>query len=266
MKFQSGLHRLIHFLFVIGLVLITCSIVYLSSCVHDPNLSPDDEPKPMDTINHPDPLDTTIHPNPVDTSLFTGCDSNAIYFNRDILPIFTNSCAITGCHDARSATEGYIFTDYKNIIKKGLVAGEPNNSIIYKVISVGNSRDFMPPAPYPRLSSKQVNTLFNWITNGLKQDTCVASTVCDTTTVVFSKNILPLFEARCTSCHGPILSYSGIRLDTYAYVKDAIATGRLLGSIRWEQGYIQMPQDQPPLLGCEIKKIEIWIRKGALNN
>ncbi|MEP7321449.1 MAG: c-type cytochrome domain-containing protein [Saprospiraceae bacterium] len=265
MKFQTGLQRIFNFLSICCIILITCSILYFSSCVHDPILNPDNS-DPVDTTFHPDPVDTTVHPNPLDTALYSGCDSNVIYFNRDILPIFTNSCAITGCHDSRSATEGYIFTDYKNIIKKGIVSGKPKNSDVYEVISTGNSRDFMPPAPYPRLSAKQVNTIFNWISNGLKQDTCVASNVCDTISVGFSKDILPLFAARCTSCHGPLLSYDGVRLDTYAQIKNAIGTGRLLGSVRWEQGYIQMPQDQPKLLGCEIKKIEIWIGKGALNN
>jgi Planctomycete cytochrome C len=266
MKFQSGHRRFIHPLSVLYKVFMAGIIMYFISCTHDPIITIDNDPVPTDTTTHPNPADTTVKPNPTDSTLFAGCDSNVIYFNRDILPIFTNSCAIAGCHDSRSATEGYVLTDYKNIIKKGIESGKPNNSTLYQVISAGNSRDFMPPSPYPRLSTKQINTIFNWISNGLKQDSCIAPTGCDTTTVMFSKNILPVLETKCTACHGPLLSYDGVRLDNYANVKEALSTGRLLGSIRWEAGYIRMPQDQPQLLGCEIKKFEIWIRKGALNN
>lgn len=89
---------------------------------------------------------------------------------------------------------------------------------------------------------------------------------CDTTNgISFKRDLQPIF-AICINCHGPITNNSGIRVDTYLGVKDAIATGRLLGALRWENGFIRMPLDLPQLVGCDLKKIEIWIRNGAVDN
>jgi hypothetical protein len=258
-------NRLLPPLYVVAVGIILMLMLQFVSCTHDPIISPGGGP--IDTTTHPLPVDTTIKPLPVDSSLTGGtCDSNLIFFNRDILPIFTSSCAILGCHDARTAAEGYVFTDYKHITSRGIVSGKPGSSKVYTVTVSGNSRGIMPPFPSPPISSKQADLISRWITEGIKNDTCKAKSGCDTSSVSFAKDILPVFTNNCVGCHGTINSYSGIRLHNYANVKDAVATGRLLGSLRWEQGYIKMPQDQPQLLGCDIKKLEIWIRKGALNN
>ncbi|MBK6392471.1 MAG: hypothetical protein KA109_13240 [Saprospiraceae bacterium] len=232
-------------------IIISLIILTFSSCTHDP----------FSLAVEPDPVDTTTFPGSD-----SGCDTSIIYFNRDILPIFRNSCAITGCHDARSAKEGYVLTDYAHIVKKGLISGKPKNSNIYSVITASKAKDVMPPAPYNRLTSKQISLINRWITGGLTNDSCVAVSTCDTTNITFTKNILPIFEGYCTGCHGSITSYSGIRLDGYKYVVDALKTGRLLGSLKWEPGYIRMPLDLPQLIGCDIKKIEIWVRNGSVNN
>ena len=244
-------------------IVLAC-LLFFFSCTHDPIDSGIVNPKPIDTIVPP--KDTLPKPMPKDSSILSICDSSLIYFNKDILPIFANSCAIVGCHDARSAVEGYQLTDYKSIIQRGLVSGKPNSSKIFTVITSGNTRSIMPPPPYKALTTKQIELIDKWITGGLKPDSCISKSICDTSIVSFSMDILPVFENYCTGCHGAINSYSGVRLHNYSNVKSAVSTGRLLGSLRWVQGYIAMPQDQPQLLGCDIKKIEIWIRKGGLNN
>jgi hypothetical protein len=228
---------------------------WYSACVHDPILPPDDPTIPIDTSKAPS------NPNPAIV-----CDSQKIYFNRDILPIFQNSCAISGCHDARTGSDGYFFTDYQNIVKKGFTSGRPGNSKVYEVITATRARDMMPPAPYSPLSSTQIGTIRRWIEEGLRNDSCSQQMICDTLTVSFSKSILPLFQSQCTACHGPLLSYAGIKLHTYPDVKNAVAEGRLLGSIRWENGYTRMPLDRNQLQACDIKKIEIWIRNQSPNN
>ncbi|MBK7438882.1 MAG: hypothetical protein IPI77_19560 [Saprospiraceae bacterium] len=83
-----------------------------------------------------------MEPDPVDTTTFpgsdSGCDTSIIYFNRDRLPIFRNSCAITGCHDARSAKEGYVLTDYAHIVKGADI--RQTNSNIYSVITASKAK------------------------------------------------------------------------------------------------------------------------------
>ncbi len=225
----------------------------VQSCTHEP--FPD-----------PGPDSNGMNPGSTDSSVFKACDTNVIFFNRDILPIFNKSCAIAGCHDKRTAKQGYVFTEYNTIIKRGLTAGRPENSKIYEVISTTKIKDIMPPAPYKKLTTKELQLINRWIIEGLKNDTCVAKSDCDTAKVTFSKSVLPIFEAHCVSCHGSITSYSGLRLHNYSFVKEAVNTGRLMGAIRWEPGFIRMPLDQPQLLGCDIKKLEIWLRNGSKND
>ncbi len=242
-----------------GLVLFLIWIYSLESCVHDPILNPGDgsDTIKIDTMK---PIDTI---KPVPDKI---CDTTVIYFNRDILPIFVQNCAILGCHDSRTGSDGYILTDYQKIIRKGLVSGKPNNSEIYKVITSNNQKEIMPPPPSPKLSTKQINLINKWITGGIKNDTCTDVIACDTTSVKFTSFVLPLFQKHCISCHGSLVNYAGIVLHTYSGVNSALATGRLMGSMTWESGFTQMPLDQPKLPDCDIKKLQIWISKGALNN
>ena len=50
-----------------------------------------------------------------------GDPNAAICFERDILPIFNSKCAMSGCHDAGTAAEGYDLSNYKKIISDGIV-------------------------------------------------------------------------------------------------------------------------------------------------
>lgn len=236
--------------FVLGLIGLSIVLFYTSSCTHDPFL-PEDNPN--DTVPIPDQIGS-------------GCDSSKIFFNRDILPIFVTQCGVSGCHDSRTAEEGYVFTDYAKIIRKGFVSGKPGNSDVYKRITTAKASDVMPPAPLNKLLPNQITAINRWITEGLKNDTCTLMlTTCDTLSVSYRNNVQPIFN-QCTGCHGPITNYSGLRLDNYQGARDALNTGRLLGALRWENGFIKMPLDLPQLVGCDIKKIEIWIKNGAMDN
>lgn len=39
-----------------------------------------------------------------------GCDTAEVLFKKDIQPVFVNSCALSGCHDAATPSAGYDFT------------------------------------------------------------------------------------------------------------------------------------------------------------
>lgn len=223
--------------------------LYFPSCTHDPFL-------PQDGSNDTIPVDP----------IGSGCDTSVIFFNRDILPIFRTQCGISGCHDARTAEEGYIFTDYAKIIRKGFVSGKPGNSEVYKRITATKANDIMPPSPFNKLKPSQIQAINRWISEGLRNDTCtLEASTCDTINISYKNHIQPIFN-QCIGCHGPVTNYSGIRLHTYQGAREALNTGRLLGAINWRDGFIRMPLDLPQLLGCDIKKIEIWVRNGAVDN
>ncbi len=90
---------------------------------------------------------------------------------------------------------------------------------------------------------------------------------------LFGAAVLPLFEARCLSCHGADEREGGLRLD----LRDGWATGGDSGAaivpgdpdrsllvrvLRWEPGAPQMPPDGK-LSADEIAAVEHWIRAGA---
>lgn len=95
-----------------------------------------------------------------------------VSFNKDIIPIFHNSCAInSGCHAGANNGNDYIdlrdSVAYATIMKKGLVnTSNPNASLLYYEVSAG----LMPKEPYSQLSSSQVSLILNWIKQGAKNN------------------------------------------------------------------------------------------------
>ena len=132
-------------------LLVAIGVSIIAACKHDPPVNP----APVN--------------NTVDTS---------VCFDRDILPIFISGCAKAGCHDAGSASEGYRLTDYVNIMKKGIVPGNPSASKIYKVIISSEPDDRMPQPPNPPLSAAQQELVRRWIAEGA-QNTTGCPTRCD---------------------------------------------------------------------------------------
>lgn len=43
------------------------------------------------------------------------CDTANITWNKDIKPFVSNTCAISGCHDAATASGGYALNDYAGV-------------------------------------------------------------------------------------------------------------------------------------------------------
>ena len=89
-------------------------------------------------------------------------------FKKDIIPIFKSSCSInSNCHLGASNINGQVNLDsaaaYTTIINKRLVnAGNPGSSSLYEQVNNG----IMPKAPYPALTTGQINLIYNWILQG----------------------------------------------------------------------------------------------------
>ena len=89
---------------------------------------------------------------------------------------------------------------------------------------------------------------------------------CETLDMSYDLNIEPILDQNCYVCHSAAANQGGISLEGYSSLKIYINNGRLLGAIRHDAGFSQMPQGAPKLLDCDISKIEAWIDDGALNN
>ncbi len=188
----------------------------------------------------------------------------SVCFQRDVLPIFTAYCAMSGCHDAISSKNGYILTSYSTIVLKGLVKGNASGSKLYKECINGK----MPKSPIPHLDSTQLSFISRWINMGAPNDTNCAVN-CDTTKFTYSAAIVPILRNYCYSCHSTASASSsggGTILDTYSGLLAQAQNGKLLSDLQHSSGSNFMPLGAEQLSSCKIRQVEKWIAAGSQNN
>lgn len=205
-------------------------------------------------------------PIPPDT---TGGDTtsnptnNQVCFQRDVLPIFQSSCAMSGCH-AAPGQDGYIFSSYEAIMRKGVVAGDPYRSEIFEKITEDRLDKRMPPSPRNPLTSEQIELIRRWIAEGAKNTTCSTPTGgCDTLNMTYTRNIQPILQTYCVGCHSRPSPSAGQRLDNFSDVRNAGVSGKLYGVVSHSIGYPKMPYNGNKLDGCRIATIKAWANQGA---
>ena len=90
----------------------------------------------------------------------------------------------------------------------------------------------------------------------------------------FTKDVQPVFEKSCYSCHGPKLQMGGLRLDAKAPALaggqsgKSIVAGKAKASLLYQRiagigEQPRMPMGSAPLQPAEIHLIETWINQGA---
>ena len=89
---------------------------------------------------------------------------------------------------------------------------------------------------------------------------------CDTANMSFAQDVMPVFNQNCNICHSASAAQGNVILDTYDAILPYVNSGKLMGSIRHQNGFSAMPQGQPQLSACTIDRIAAWIADGALNN
>ncbi len=200
----------------------------------------------------------------------------SVCFSRDILPIFNSNCAVPGCHSGTSPKEGVRLDSYTNIMRKGIVPGNPEASKIYTMITrTGAGKggdeendDRMPPPPRNPLTAGQIALIYRWISEGATNKDCADIPIggCDTTNVTYSKSIVSIINLNCAGCHGNVQPQGNINLTGYDNVKKVVNAGRLLGAIMHKSGFVPMPDNNMTLSDCYLRQFQIWIAAGAPNN
>lgn len=105
-------------------------------------------------------------------------DKTGVTYERDIKPIFDNSCI--KCHHGEKAKGRLHLDSLEGALKGGkqedgpdIVPGKSGKSfLVYAVAHVGDEDDFMPPpknkAKIPPLTKEQVGLIRAWIDQGAK--------------------------------------------------------------------------------------------------
>jgi hypothetical protein len=183
-------------------------------------------------------------------------------FSRDILPVLISTCAMTGCHDAISHKEGYVFASYSSTMN-AVRPGNTSSSKLYQVITITTGESRMPPSPKPRLAQAQIDSIAAWIRRGALDEYC--GETCDTiNTVTFSKVIWPTIQSTCTGCHSGTSPSGAVSLTSYANVQTVAASGLLMKSLNGA-GVPKMPPSGS-LSTCKKRQFQIWVNNGYLNN
>ena len=208
----------------------------------------------------------------------TSCTHNAnidgvpeVCFEKDVLPIFQNNCAISGCHIG-SGESGLVLNSYVPI-SHAVVPGKPYSSIIYNSIIATTGENRMPPA-HP-LSMDNRTTIRLWIEQGARL------TICNDTSgqsggyvnplACFSRDILPVLTSKCASagCHDAISHKEGYVFSSYSTTMKAVVpfspnNSKLYEVIKGVEEKMP-PAGSPQLTTAEIDSIVAWISYGALN-
>lgn len=221
--------------------LVFMMLFILSSCKHDPDIYIENKP-----------------------DISNICDPDTVYFQNEILPLFLSNCTSSGCHNTVDAEDGVVLIDYASIIRFGGINFEQaQESDIYEVLSDNEER--MPPPPAPEFTSLQKSNILKWIQQGALNNQC-AQAECDTLNVSYSSSIVPIMQLHCYGCHNEIDQNAGINLKDFQTVLTLVESGKLMGTINHESGFVAMPQNADKLSDCEISKLNVWINNGYENN
>ncbi len=194
------------------------------------------------------------------------CDPDTVYFEKDLLPLLLSNCAKPGCHDAITAQDGVRLTDFNSVMQTGDVEPfDPGNTEIYEVVVETDPDKRMPPPPDSPLTQDQIDILLTWINQGAQNLFCDEEE-CDTTDVTYTNIMGPMINKFCVGCHNDANPLGSLTLEGYANVTPVANDGRLIGVIRWDAGYPQMPKNGNKLSDCQIRQTEIWIENQLPND
>jgi hypothetical protein len=98
--------------------------------------------------------------------VFQGLPTN-VSFKNDVMPILSQNCSNTGCHDAVPAHAPSLVQDkaYNALINGGFInTNEPDKSNLYTTMLTGG----MPPSG--PLGTNDLKIILGWITDGAKNN------------------------------------------------------------------------------------------------
>lgn len=197
------------------------------------------------------------------------------------------------CHNSEVASADLQLTSLDSALKGGesgpaLVPGDARSSLIYSLVKSGTMPLLEPLPPAKR------ELLRHWIDRGaLWPDPNIPIMPADAIharisapsrdhilpinpgrAIDFEKDISPIFEQRCHSCHGPNQQKARLRLDNRKIVFQgghsgpAVIPGKSLESLLFKKitgtQRPQMPPTGEHLTGREIGLIKAWIDQGAV--
>jgi hypothetical protein len=210
-----------------------------------------------------------------------------VCFEKQVLPVFQNSCALSGCHDHQGEESEYVLNTYEGILE-AVEPGDPLTSPAYTALSAIWSEEMMPPDQ--PLSMENRTLIRVWIEQGSKKTTCpdTSDYPPDTTDIppdttgiepyvnpraCFDRDIQPVLTANCafSGCHDNTTRAGDFVFTDYTNTLEAVRSGNPGGSDLYEKiietdpGDRMPPPPYLPLPAAQRDSIYKWILYGALD-
>lgn len=192
-------------------------------------------------------------------------------FETDVLPIFKAKCVV--CHNPKTRKGELDLSTLAGVFKGSesgeiLVKQKPDDSLLAEMIR----EELMPPEGKKPLTKNEIKILLRWIETGAKSKAGVTETA-----ILTQHDIIPIFNLRCTVCHGLRLQEGGLDLRTKASMLKggksgpAIVLGKPKESLILKRIHaLEMPPRKKlvdfgvrPIETPEIETITQWIARGA---
>jgi cytochrome c5 len=187
-----------------------------------------------------------------------------VQFARDVRPVLEKNCA--SCHSADLKMADLDLSTREAALKGGehgavIVPGSAERSKLYRMVA-GLDQPVMP-MDGEALKPAEVAAIRAWIDQGAAWEDAVN----------FAKDIQPIMERTCWTCHGASLKLSQLDLRTRDSALKGGAHGAALvpGNAEQSKLYravagldsISMPMEGPKLTPTEIAAVKVWIDQGA---
>jgi len=142
--------------------------------------------------------------------------NRSLTFESDVMPIFKANCLM--CHGEVAPQAGLDLRNRDSVLKGGksgraIVPGSSAQSLLVDKIASKS----MPPGDV-KLSDEEIGLIRLWIDKGAKgaEEPAVVSSKRAATDLVSEHEVLPIFQLRCTGCHGKRRQEGGLDLRTQA--------------------------------------------------
>ena len=91
-----------------------------------------------------------------------------VSYSRDISPIISSNCAYSGCHGDTNFVHFSLVT-FEGLENGHIVPGSPEKSRLYQAL-ITYGKNNMPKKPYNALTEKQIQLIYVWIGQGVKNN------------------------------------------------------------------------------------------------
>lgn len=203
-------------------------------------------------------------------------------FLRDVKPVLEFNCV--SCHQETKAKGKLRLDSYEQMMKGAggdavIVAGKPQESSLYTTTVLGkDDDDVMPPIKHDTdylMTKHETEILRQWIQDGAawpKGVTLKAQKRRLPEKVDFVKDIQPILEYNCISCHGPTKDKGDLRLDTAEWAKkggeggECIVPGKPLKSTLYTLTILDEEHDDvmPPAKAMKKGQVVTYTEKALL--